>query len=382
MKYLKIFVWGNNMVIKDLELTNFRNYDKLKLNFSDGLNIIYGNNAEGKTNILESIYVLAITKSHRVNIDKLLICNHMDFSKIKGSVVASEKTKKMEILINQKGKRVKINDVVIKKISNYISNFKVIMFFPNDLELIKGSPSYRRKFLNIEIGQIDNKYLSSLNEYNVLIKSRNEYIKNKELKSIDLNYISILNEQIAKKGSEMYIKRRLFVERINESIFKIYKSIFEYGELVINYNTNIDIENLSKSEIEKKYKDKLDSGLKKDLFLGMTYFGPHRDDLTFYLNNKEVKEQASQGQQRTIVICIKLAEISIIKESTDEYPVLLLDDIFSELDEKKKNNIIKFLGKNTQTFITTTDLFSLKDNLINSARIFNIKNGKVIEKQQ
>lgn len=370
------------MIIKNIELTNFRNYDKLKLHFSEGINIIYGNNAEGKTNILESIYALAITKSHRLNEDKLLITNHTDFTKIKGNIISLNKEKKMEIIINNKGKGVKINDIVIKKISNYISNLRVIMFFPNDLELVRGTPSFRRKFLNIEIGQIDNKYLSILNEYNILIRNRNEYIKNKEYKDVDLNYISILNEQIAKKGTEIYIRRRLFVERINNNVKSIYNKIFEYGELIINYDTNIELKNLSSKDIEKNLKDKLETSLKKDIFLGSTYYGPHKDDLSFFLNGKEAKEQASQGQQRIIVICVKLSELEIIKESTNEYPVLLLDDIFSELDEKKKNNIIKYLNKEIQTFITTTDLFSIKDKLLNNSKIFNIKDGRVVEKQQ
>lgn len=369
------------MKLNKLELKNFRNYEDLKLQFSPNINIFYGDNAVGKTNILESIYVLAITKSHRINIDKHLIKEGLQATKIKGELELQKETKKFEILINTKGKSVKINDIIIKKISHYISNFNVIMFFPSDLDLIKGNPSSRRKFLNIEIAQIDNKYLSILNEYNLLVKNRNEYIKNKKMEELDLTYLSIINEQISKKGTEIYKKRIDFIEKLNQKTKKIYKTIFEEGNLDIEYKTNIDITSLkNEDEIREILFKKLTSNIKRDLFLGMTVNGPHRDDLIFYLNKNDIRNHASQGQQRIIMVCLKLAEIEIFKEITGEYPVLLLDDIFSELDEKKQNNIIKYIKNDIQTFITTTDLNSLDDKLLKDSKIFNVKNKKVTEK--
>lgn len=369
------------MILKELELKNFRNYDDLKLSFSNNVNIFYGNNAEGKTNILESIYFLAITKSHRTNIDKSLLKNDKLFSKIKGIVESNNNVNKFEILINNKGKSVKINNQTIKKISNYISKFNVIMFYPNDMELIKGNPSIRRKYLNIEIGQVNNKYLSLLNEYNILIKNRNEYIKNKLFKEIDLNYISTIDEQISKKGAQIIIIRNQYINKINTNSKKIYNNIFGNGELTIKYKTNIEINNYELENIEKILYNKLKNNIKRDNFLGMTYYGPHRDDLTFYIDDIEVKEQSSQGQQRIIVICMKLGEIEIIKENTKEYPILLLDDIFSELDENKKNNILKYLKKEIQTFITTTDINKISSNLLKNGNIYLIKNHNIIKKQ-
>lgn len=369
------------MKLGELELKKFRNYDSVKLIFSKNINIFYGDNAEGKTNILESIYVLAITKSHRINSDKFLIKNDEKASKIIGRLNIKNESKKLEVLINSKGKSVKINDVTIKKISNYISNLNVIMFFPSDLDLIKGNPSYRRKYLNIEIAQIDNKYLSLLNEYNLLVKNRNEYIKNKKYEELDLNYLSIINEQISKKGAQIYIKRHKFLEKLNNLSINIYKTIFEEGMLKIEYKTNIEIDDFNNEEkIREELLNKLNKNIKRDLFLGITSNGPHRDDIIFYINNKDVRVHASQGQQKIIIVCLKLAEIDIFKESTKEYPILLLDDIFSELDDKKKNNIIKYIRKDIQTFITTTDLLNLDPKLLKDAKIFNIKNNKIIEK--
>lgn len=368
------------MILKELELKNFRNYDNLNLLFSPNINIFYGDNAEGKTNILESIYVLAITKSHRINIDKHLIKEGREATKIIGKANINNENKKFEILINEKGKRVKINNIIIKKISNYISKLNVIMFDPIDLDLIKGNPSSRRKFLNIEIAQVNNKYLSNLKEYNLLIKNRNEYIKNKRYEDLDLKYLSIINEQIAKKGAIIYQTRYKFIEKLNKQTREIYKNIFEEGSFFIEYKTNIEINNFEDlDKIKKDIYKKLSSNIKRDLYLGMTQNGPHRDDMIFYINNKDVRLHASQGQQRIIIICIKLGEIKIFKEETGKYPILLLDDVFSELDEKKKSNIIKYLQKNIQTFITTTDLNNIDSNLFKKSKTFYVKSKKVIE---
>ena len=369
------------MILKELELKNYRNYEDLNLNFSPNINIFYGDNAEGKTNILESIYVLAITKSHRINIDKHLIKEGLQATKITGKIEVNKETKKFEMLINTKGKSAKINNITIKKISNYISNFNVIMFYPSDLDLIKGNPSSRRKFLNIEIAQIDNKYLSTLNEYNLLVKNRNEYIKNKKHEELDLNYLSIINEQIAKKGAIIYQKRNKFIENLNKKAENIYKTIFQEGNLSVEYKTNIDIKDYTDLiNIKDLFYKKLNSNIKRDLFLGMTTNGPHRDEIIFYIDGKDVRLHASQGQQRIIIVCLKLGEIELFKESTGEYPILLLDDIFSELDEKKKNNIIKYIQKDIQTFITTTDLDNLDNSLLKNSKKFNIRSNKVVEK--
>lgn len=361
------------MKINKLEIINFRNYDKLNLSFSSGINVFYGNNAIGKTNILESIYLLAITKSHRTNEDNNLMKNGEVVTKVKGTIESNNEEKTMEIILNNKGKGVKINNIVIKKISDYISKFKVIIFFPDDLELIKANPATRRKFMNIEIGQIEENYFKSLNEYNLLLKNRNEYIKNRELENIDLDYLSIINEKLVDFGLILINYRKEFIEKLSKNTNTIYKKIFGKGEVKLVYKTNIDLNN---NNLKEEYLEKLKNNLKRDLYLKTTYIGPHRDDIMFILNGYDSKNQASQGQQRTIIISTKLAEIELIKEKTNQYPVLLLDDIFSELDIIKNNNLYKYINKNIQTFITTTDLIKIDKKLLENAKIFDVENLK------
>lgn len=365
------------MIIKNLSIKNFRNYEDLNIDFNCKKNIFIGNNAQGKTNILEAIYLLAITKSYRINIDKSLIKDEKLFSKIKGIVEKDNEQILLDILINDKGKSVKKNNIVIKKISEYISNLMVIVFSPDDLEIVKGSPNIRRRFLNIEIGQINNKYLNALGEYNRLLKTRNEYLKNKKFEDIDFNYFEIINNQLSDKAAIIYQTRYQFLNKINPISNRIYMDIFKSGELSLEYKPNIDIDNFEIEKIKKIYLEKLNNNIKRDLLLKTTTYGPHRDDFVFLIDNKQIRDYGSQGQHRIAILCMKLAEIEIFKEVTKEYPILLLDDIFSELDENKKNSLIKYVDNLAQIFITTTDLNSINFELLKDSKIFNVENGKI-----
>ena len=320
------------MRITNIAINNFRNYEYINLNFNNNLNIFVGNNAQGKTNLLESIYVLGITKSHRVYIDKNLISDGEIYTKIKGNVKKENEELNLEILINAKGKSVKINNSIVRKVSEYISNFTVIIFCPDDLDIIKGSPSTRRKLLNIEIGQIDNKYLMYLNDYAGLLKTRNEYLKKSTFDNIDNNYIEVINEQLIEKAINIYKKRKEFVSLINIEASKIYRQLSRSNNLTIKYNTNIDLEDFTDEEIRKKMKSKFNSNLKREILFGTTIHGPHRDDILFNINDKDIREYGSQGQQRLAILSLKLGEVNIFKNITNEYPILLLDDVFNELD--------------------------------------------------
>ncbi len=366
------------MKINNIHIRNFRNYKDLKLNFNNKKNIFIGNNAQGKTNLLESIYVLAITKSHRMNIDNTLIKDNELFTKIQGTVIKNNEKLNLEVLINEKGKCVKINNNVMKKISNYISNFTVIIFYPDDLEIVKGSPSVRRKFLNIEIGQLNNKYLNNLNDYNLLLKNRNEYLKDVKIDNINKEYIDIINNQLVDKAICIYKDRNEFINNINDNATNIFRDIFGSSKLSIIYKPNIEIMNFNDEEIRRVFLDKLNSSLKRDILQGTTNFGPHRDDFEFLIDNNDIREYGSQGQQRLATLCLKLAELPIFKEKTGEYPVLLLDDIFSELDEEKRNNIIKYVDGDIQTFITTTDINSIDEKIMKDATIYKISNGEIL----
>lgn len=362
------------MKLTKLDITNFRNYDKLSLEFED-VNILVGKNGVGKTNILESIYVLAITKSHRSYLDKNLIKEDKDFAKITGSVNKKEKKNTYELVISAKGKKVSINKNILRRISDYLSNFTAILFCPDDLDLIKGSPSERRKFLNIEIGQLNNKYIAALNDYNQLIKNRNEYLKNITFNNYNAEYLSVINNQIATKASIIYDYRYKFLRKVEENLIKMYDEQFKLP-IKIEFSNNCEIIDET-DNIKEKILNKLNKNLKKEIILGSTQYGPHKDDFDIILDGKNIRDYGSQGQQRLVVLGLKISELSIFKETTGEYPVLLLDDVFSELDIEKRNKIIALVEDDVQVFITSTDVKNINKKIRDNAKIFKIKNCKV-----
>ena len=366
------------MVLSEISLINFRNYDNLNLPLCNNVNILIGNNAQGKTNILESIYVLAITKSHRSLIDNNLIKNNESFCKIKGNIMINNISRKLEFFLSGKEKKVFINKNQIKKLTDYISKFNIIIFTPDDLELIKGSPNGRRKFLNIEIGQIDNKYLNILNDYNKLLKTRNEFLKKINTNSIpELRYLEVLNEKLIEKAIYIYEKRFEFINLVNSNLSNIYSDITNSGDLNIKYINNLNINTFDKDKIVEIFKEKFKVNLNREIILGTTLFGPHKDDFAFFNGQNDMKYFGSQGQQRSAVLALKLAEIKIFKDKTKENPILLLDDIFSELDDIKKNNVIKYIKSGIQTIITTTDLNQINEELLLDSYIYKIDNGQV-----
>ena len=362
------------MKLTKLDITNFRNYDKLSLEFED-VNILVGKNGVGKTNILESIYVLAITKSHRSYLDKNLIKEEKDFAKITGSVNKKGKKNNYELVISAKGKKVSINKNILRRISDYLSNFTAILFCPDDLDLIKGSPSERRKFLNIEIGQLNNKYIATLNDYNQLIKNRNEYLKNITFNNYNAEYLSVINNQIATKASIIYDYRYKFLRKVEENLIKMYDEQFKLP-IKIEFSNNCEIIDET-DNIKEKILNKLNKNLKKEIILGSTQYGPHKDDFDIILDGKNIRDYGSQGQQRLVVLGLKISELSIFKETTGEYPVLLLDDVFSELDIEKRNKIIALVDDDVQVFITSTDVKNINKKIRDNAKIFKIKNCKV-----
>ena len=364
------------MKINSIEIHNFRNYENLKINFNDNINIFIGNNGEGKTNILESIYVLAITKSHRSYIDKNLITNNKNIMKLIGKISTLNGNKNLELLMNSKGKRVSINKFVSKKVSDYISNMSVVLFSPDDLELVKGSPGVRRKFLNIEIGQLDNKYLYILNDYNELLKTRNEYLKTINIENVNENYLDILNNQLCEKALLIYKYRYEYIDNINKYLSKISKELSN-KEITINYINNIEVTEYSEN-IKEKMLIKLKNNLKREIFMGNTLYGPHKDDFGIYIDNLDARDYGSQGQQRLCVLAIKFSELELYNEKKKEYPILLLDDIFSELDSIKKNAIVKYLNNNMQVFITSTDINDIDKMLLEKSKIYKIGNGNIV----
>jgi len=367
--------------IEHLKLTNFRNYDRLELDFNQNINLFIGNNGQGKTNILESIYVLSLSKSNRYGLDSDLIKFEKSFAKIEGNIKNDTLIKKQEVLITKQKKQLFINGKEIRKTRDYISNFCVISFNPNDLEIIKGSPSVRRNLLNIDISQLYNNYINYLNEYNSIIKIRNEYLKKINLNgNSDYRYLDIINEKLIEKADKIYNYRFSFLEKINKFLPTVYKKITGLDNLYIKYDNSLGLSEYSKDEINNKLHEKFKRNINQELIQGITLNGPHRDDFLFLLDGIDMKNYASQGQQRMAIIAFKISELYIFKDVLDSYPVLLLDDIFSEIDTKKRNKIIKFLKNDIQTIITTTDVNDINDDLLEDATIYMINNNKVTKK--
>ncbi len=361
------------MQILDLKLTNFRNYSNLKLNFLKSTNIIIGNNGVGKTNLIESIYVLGLTKSFRGSNEQIIIKKDEISTKIEGTILTKSKNN-YQVVISNVGKKVKVNNKKQEKLSDYISNINIILFNPDDLKIIKNSPSYRRKLLDIEISQLNNTYLKLLNSYNKVLKQRNSYLKTLYLNSFSSKeYLNILTEQLVDLGIKINKERDKFIKKINEKISTIYEKITKIKGLVVEYDSSYN--NLTKDELLKKY----NSLYEKDLSLGITQFGIHHDDLIFLLNEDNLKDYGSEGQQKNAIISFKLSEIEIFKDIKGEYPILILDDLNSSLDDSKINNIIKLLNKDIQIFITTTNIKNINKKILKNSKIFKITDNEVEE---
>jgi len=364
--------------INKLYLRNFRNYIDLDIEFNDKLNIIIGNNAQGKTNILEAIYFLSITKSFLSVNEKTLIFRDKEFSLIKGDIVNSNFNKKLSILINDNGKKIEVNQKLVKRNIDYLGNLRVIVFSPDDIRLLKDSPGNRRRFLNIELSQLYDKYVKLLSEFNIILKQRNEYLKIIKNGNYNEEYYNILNDKYVDLAVSIYIYRNNFINKINEYISDKYYFISGDKDLVIKYISDIEI--CSRDLMKINLLNKLIDGKNREIMYGNTIVGPHKDNFAFYLGENNLSLYGSQGQLKMSILALKLAEIDVFKSITGETPVLLLDDIFSELDIEKRNKLIKFLNDDVQTIMTTTDLNEIDEELVNVANIFRIENGQIIEK--
>lgn len=358
------------MIIDDLKLLNFRSYSSLYLDFNHKLNIIYGMNGAGKTNIVEAIYALSLTKSFRTNQDSLMIMKDKNVSKVEANIINNDK-KNYQLILQNHEKIVKINNLKIEKLGDYVANIFMILFNPDDLKIIKESPALRRKFINIELSQLNRNYILYLNGYNKVLKQRNIYLKKMYINgTLSKNYLNIITEKLVEYGLKIYEIRKKFINNISNTISSNYLKIFNYGDLKIEYISDFDD---TKDNILKKY----DHYLKKDMFLGKTTIGIHRDDIDFKLDEYSLKECGSEGQQKNAIIAFKLSEINIIKEEKGYYPILIFDDLSSELDKNKINNIIGMLNDKVQTFITTTSIDFFSENLLKEAKVIKVENSKV-----
>ena len=370
------------MKITKINLVNFRNYSNAEIHFNKKMNIFIGDNAQGKTNILESIVFLALTKSHRIGANPNIIQFNKSKCTIKGTIKKDIITSKLEVVITNDSKKISVNKTDVKKIADYISNLNVIVFTPDDLYIIKDSPSIRRNLLNIQLSQISKVYLNTYNEYNKILKTRNEYLKILFSNSIaDKKYLDIITERLIEKAIIIYQKRKEYIDLINDNIDNYFREISNTSGLKIIYLPNVEFSSYDSISMKEKLETTFEKNYMKELNYGMTIFGPHRDDFIFQFNGNDLKYYGSQGQQKLAILSFKLSEIDIFKNLTGFYPVVLLDDIFSEFDLKKQNKLLKLINsKDIQSILTTTNLNGINKKYLENAYIYKVSNGNVERK--
>ncbi len=367
------------MQLKHLSIRNFRNYEALELDFAPGLSVFAGENAQGKTNLLEAIHVMSTGRSHRTRQDREMIyhdenmvfaqnaylhtvCNHRDGNH------------DIEVLINQHGKKaIRINHSPISRMGDLMGHITSVLFSPGDLNLIHNGPSERRRFMNMTLSQITKNYFFTLQQYQKALLQRNELLKQIIRENKDESLLEIWDEQLVQKGASLTIQRSRYVDFLSENANRIHRELTNGKEnLMIVYDSSVSG---TEGERENQLSELLRNSKVRDLRLGMTTQGPHRDDLVISINGADARTEASQGQCRTAILSIKLAELELMKQMTGEAPILLLDDVFSELDGARREMLQAYIGK-VQTIITCVDLESqiLNKDVVS---IYKVRNGKV-----
>lgn len=358
------------MKISKLELNNFRNYSNTKIEFDDGVNFVVGKNAQGKTNMLESLYLVSVGKSPKNSKEKQLIKFGEEKAKIEVSFNTKAGTKTISMFLDKSNKKaIRINNLNILKLTELVGILSVVYFSPDEMKLIKEVPEDRRNFLDVSISQFDKTYLYNLIRYDKVLKQRNAILKSFESQQSKIEQLKLFTPQLIEIAEKIIIKRIDFINKLKIFAKKLHKTITIDEELDINYSYD------KKEEIDIKHdlQNQFDKNLNKELELGYTCVGPHRDDIIFKINGLDCRQFASQGQQRTVALVVKLSLMEVIKNEIGEYPVLLLDDVLSELDDDRQNRLLN-LTKQYQTFITCTALPRINF----KAKIIEIKNGNKI----
>lgn len=357
------------MVVKSLELSNFRNYENLSLEFSPSTNILYGDNAQGKTNILEAVFLCATTKSHKGSKDREIIKLQSEEAHIRMRIHRDNVEHRLDMhLKKNKPKGVAINGIPIKRSSELFGIINVVFFSPEDLSIIKNGPSERRRFIDMELCQLSKLYLHNLINYNKVLNQRNNLLKQIGFNKSLLDTLYVWDQQLVHFGSALIKERDSFIKSMNELIFKLHKKLSDGKEILeIVYEPNV---------AEKEFESKLKKSMERDIALKVSNVGPHRDDLSFLINGQDVRKYGSQGQQRTAALSLKLAEIELVKQVTKDKPILLLDDVLSELDRKRQNQLLDSIV-GIQTIVSCTGLEEFVSNRIDTDRIYKVVQGTV-----
>ncbi|MCL1935176.1 MAG: DNA replication/repair protein RecF [Defluviitaleaceae bacterium] len=357
------------MYIRNIYVKNVRNLKEKKIDLSPNINVFYGKNAQGKTNLLESIYFLSIARSHRTNNYRDMINFDEKEAFIKSDIVGEFISDSIHVYINNNKKYVTINGLDIKKTIELFEKIFVVIFSPEDLELISSGPSIRRKFIDLNLCQINYGYYNNLNKYYRILKQRNTLLKSIRKNNTLKDTLDVWDEQLINLGIKIIEHREEYIEKLSEISNNFHKKITNLSEnLEIIYKKNVSIE-----DYKKKFKDNLD----KDIILGNTNYGIHKDDISIFINKVDIKKFGSQGQKRTISLCLKLSKIEYIKQKGIT-PILLLDDVFSELDETRQTLLLKEI-EGLQTILTCTGIEDILKKILNNINItmYEVKNGEI-----
>lgn len=362
------------MIIKSIELQNFRNYKQLHIDFDAATNILFGDNAQGKTNILESAYVSATTKSHKGSRDKEMICFGEEEAHIRTVVCKKEQDFQIDLhLKKNRAKGIAINQIPIKKASDLFGILNIVFFSPEDLNIIKDGPTERRRFLDLELCQLDKIYLSDLTAYNKVLKQRNMLLKDLIFRPDLKDTLSVWDEQLVEYGKRIIRRRQSFIGELHEIIQKIHGKLSGDRELLsIKYEPSVE---------SIFFEDELFRAHERDRKLCQTSVGPHRDDISFLIGDIDIRKFGSQGQQRTAALSLKLSEIELVKQLIGDTPVLLLDDVLSELDSNRQNYLLNSIH-DIQTIITCTGLDEFVKNKFQIHRIFQVTDGHVALREE
>ena len=359
------------MIIEYLELSDFRNYEEVHIDLSPNTNIFFGDNAQGKTNILEAVFLTGTTKSHKGSHDSDIISFGKEYGVIRALFNKNGVDYKIGIQLRRdKRKAISINNTSIKKAADLLGIVNVVLFSPEDMSIIKSGPEKRRRFIDMTLCQVDKEYLFALSSYNKIVNQRNKLLKNYD-KRIDISdTLDIWDDQLINYGNKVINKRERFVYDIKNIIKDIHCNLTGKEDILnIDYKKNVK---------EEEYKERLKRNRERDIIFKNTSIGPHRDDIDFNIKGIDVKKFGSQGQQRTVALSLKLSEIEIIKKAVDDTPILLLDDVLAELDLNRQKYLLETLG-DTQTLITCTGLDEFVNNRFEINKCFRVSEGKIEE---
>lgn len=369
------------MNVRSISLVNYRNYRSQEFSPSGGMNILIGNNAQGKTAILEALYFLATSKSHRTSKDADLIQVGEDTCRVAADVQREQRSDVLlEVTLSRREKKtIRINRTRHVRIADLVGQLNAVIFSSYDLDMVKGDPSARRRFLNLELSQVSPQYIYVYGRYKRVLEHRNGLLRSYKTRTGDLAQLETLDEQLAQYGAVLLERRMMFAKRLSELAAPVYSRLTEQQEeLKVEYRPSFEVDiSADSGQIRERFLKVLESGRPRELARGVTLYGPQRDDISFRVNGLDAKTYGSEGQQRSAALAVKLAEVSLVEEFAGEAPVVLLDDVTAELDEKRRSHVFDFTFGRCQTLVTSTELNGIPEEIVRNSAVFEVSAGEV-----